>query len=142
MLFIDVHRHERERWDVISVRMRFQQRDRLVVETRAVINGVHAGADGGLDALRAVRVRRHIPAPTRCFNDRRANFFIRVLLGTRHDTLGENRPGRQDLDEVRAILEVGANGLGNLQRTVGQIVNQWDLDVRRELQGIARTTGR
>src|SRR5258708_33881532 len=107
-----------------------------------MIDCVRAGADGGLDALGAMRVRSYIAAPTRSFNNGGAKLLVRILLSTRGNALGEHGPRRQDLDEVRAILEIRAHGLGDLRRTIGQVVYQRDLDVGRKLQGIARAPRR
>ena len=55
------------------------ERDALVVEVRAVLDGPHAGANRVLDALGAVGVGSDERAALRRFLDRRADFLLGVL---------------------------------------------------------------
>lgn len=80
---------------------------------------VNAGADRSLDARGAVRVLRHIAAPTLRFDSDGTQSLVRVLLGTRWDAVIEYRRGSQYFDEVCAILKIRPNRLDDFLGTAG-----------------------
>ncbi len=130
-----------QRRHVERLRIGFEELDRLVVQHRSMVDAPYAGADRGFDALRPVRVRRDITSPARRFLDRHPELLVGILLGAGVDALRENGARRQDLDEVRAVLEVRAHGVADGVHSIRQVLDQRNVDVHRELAGVARATG-
>ena len=107
-----------------------------------MVDGAHAGAHRRLDALGAMRMRGHEAAPSVRFFHRHRQLGVGVLLRARRNALRHHRAGGEDLDEVRAVLEIGPDDLAHLVDTVRQIADDRHVDVDRELPRIAGAAGR
>ena len=106
-----------------------------------MVNRPNAGADGGLDPLRAVRVGGHLASPSRGLDHGGLDLLVGVLLRAGRNPLREDGARRENLDEVGAVLEVRAHLFGDFERPIGEVVHRGDLHVRRELQRIAGAAG-
>ena len=118
--------------------MRAQKLHRLVVHHAAVIDRPHAGANRRLDAIGSVRVRGDVPAPPLRLFDGDAQLLLGVLLRPGRHAFRQHGAGRQNLDEVRALLQVGAHRLPDLVRAVSEVSDDGDVDEDGELAGVAR----
>ena len=91
------------------------------------------------------------PAPCACAatkRPQRSGLFdghgelgVRVLLGARRNALRHHRAGRENLHEVRAVLEVGSHRLPHLVHAVGEVADDRDVDVDGELSRVAGAAG-
>ena len=109
-----VLRHDARRWWPASARRRCRAwpsavRDRLVVQLGPVVDRAHARPDRGLDAGRAVRVRRHRTAPTAGPHRPRAWISgVRVLLRAGRMLLRGPRRSPAASTKSARVLEVRA----------------------------------
>ncbi len=122
--------------------MLFQQSDAFVVHHRAVVHRPHSGANGCFDAIGAVGVGGHEAAPALRLLDGDGDLFVRVLLCAGRDPLGEHGAGRENLNEVRAVLEVRAHRVADGVHSIRERLDDGNLHVDRELPGVAGTAGR
>ena len=106
-----------------------------------MIDGAHPGANRGLDPGRAVRMGRDLPAPAGRLDHRSFDFFIGILLPAGLDPFRENRARRHDLDEVRAIFEIGPDRFRDFFRTVREIFDQRRIEIDGKLFRVARAAG-
>ena len=81
------------------------QPDRFVVEHRAVLDRCHTRAHRGIDAVRAVRMRRDACPVLRRLGDRSVDLLLAELLHTRLGPRREHGAGRDDLDHVGAVIQ-------------------------------------
>ena len=84
---------------------------------------VHAGADRGVDARFAVRVRGDLHAQeVRRFDDR-PHFFVRELLRVAGVADRKHAAGRGDLDQIGAVLVLVPDGLSRLVGAIDDAVH-------------------
>src|SRR5262249_32180294 len=74
------------------------QADSLVVDVGSVLDRGDSGADGVLDALGGVRVRRDAQALVRRLLDRRADLLVGILDRVGVAAVRQEGAGREDLD--------------------------------------------
>ena len=86
--------------------MFLEQRDGLVIEDGAVFDRRDAGANGGLDAVGAVRVRRDGDSVTLRLVHDRLHLFVGILLCADRTFERQHAGRRTDLDELRAVLDL------------------------------------
>ena len=89
----------------------FEERDRLVVEQRAVFDRIDAGAQRVLDALRADRVRGDSQSVPVRLVDRGAQFVGRELRVAGNRAFGQHAAGRDQLDAIGAGPHLLAHAL-------------------------------
>src|SRR5690606_12722511 len=80
---------------------------------------VDAGADGGFDPLGAMGVRGDLPARHGGRADDRPHLFLGELLGADGVAGREHAPGRADLDDVGAVLDLVPDRGHRLVHAVG-----------------------
>ena len=115
--------------------------DPLVVDQAAVLDRRHPGAHGALDRLGAVGVRRHLPPPHRGLLHHGVHLFLRELRRTDRFLFGQHAGAGEQLDEVRAILDLEADQLADLVHSVGQPGELAELEVWREADDVAVAAG-
>src|SRR5207302_1588476 len=86
------------------------QRDGLVGHKRAMLDRVHPGKDGRLDAVRSVGVGGGLASSLVGFIDTSAKLLIGELLRARLDPRRHHTPGGDQFDAVGACLELLAHG--------------------------------
>lgn len=119
-----------------------EQGDRVIVQIRSVIHRPHAGANRGLDAVCTMGMGRHHLAPASCLHDSGPDLLIRVLPRPWRDALREDGTGRENLDEVGAVLEIGANRARDFVGAIGEVADDRHVDIRRKLSRIPSATSR
>jgi hypothetical protein len=93
-------------------------RERLIVAVRAVLDGVDAGANRGLDAPLAVRVRRDFHAEQMRGLDNRAHLLVGELLRIARVADRQHAAGCRELDQVGAVLVLITHGFPRFVRAV------------------------
>src|SRR5690606_36068736 len=109
--------------------------DRLVVQHGAVVDGGDTGADGGLDALGAVRVRGDLALGHLGRVHDRPNLFRIDLQDADRIAGREHAAGRADLDDVGAVLDLVPDGGDRLVDAVGDAL--LDAAVRVAVRAVA-----
>ena len=87
-----------------------EEAQRFRVEVGAVLDGIDAGAQRGVDAAGAVRVRGDLAAHGVGGLDDGAHFLVAELLLDAGGGVGEHAAGGGDLDDVGAGLDLAAHG--------------------------------
>ncbi len=93
--------------------------DAFVVDEGGVFDGVDAGVDGVLDGLGAVGVGGDLAAGGVGGVGCHLEFFVGVLLGSGLVAFAEDAAGGEDLDDVDAVFDLGADGVADLFGAVG-----------------------
>src|SRR5262249_9564059 len=120
----------------------FHHLDAFVVNQAAVFDRGHAGADGALDAFRAVGVSGYALAPHFGFFDYGVHLFLRKLRRADRLFFGEHARRRDHLDQISAVFDLEANQLANLADAVGEAGETAEFQIRREAVGVAVSAGR
>ena len=95
-----------------------EERDRFVVEHRAVLDRIDAGAQRVLDALRADRVGGDAQSVPMRFVDRGGKLVGGELRVARHGALGHHAAGRDQLDAIGAGPHLLAHRLARVPRRI------------------------
>jgi hypothetical protein len=90
----------------------------------AVLDAVDAGLHRRPDGVGAVGVRRHLQSAPVGLVDDGAQFLVGVVLRAGGAGVGHDAPGRADLDELRAVLDLVPDGLAHLVDAVGDALLQ------------------
>ena len=88
-----------------------------------MLDGVDPGADGVVDAGRAVGVGGDLQPQHVGLVDRRLHLLVGHLLGADAVALGEHPAGGAQLDQVGAVLVVAANHMPHGVRSVGHPIS-------------------
>ena len=107
-----------------------------------MIHSANAGANRSLDPILAVCVRRDLLPPAACLVHGGLNLRVGILLRAGRNPLREHRTGRKNLDEIRAVLQVRPHYLPHLVDTVGEVADDRDVHVDRELARVTGAAGR
>ena len=99
----------------------FGQTDALIVNQTGVFNGIDAGQDRILDALRAVGMGSDLTSGHVGLFRRSFKFFGRVLRRAGTITFRKHAAAGDDLDHIHAVLDLGAHHVADLVHAIGNL---------------------
>ena len=113
----------------------------LLIEHGAVLNGVDAGADGGLDADGSLGVDHDFLAGAMGHGDGLGHLSFAELLDVEVGDGIHDAAGGHELDPVGAVLDVAANDVVDVIDGVGDVEAAGHCDIGREERAVAMAAG-